>query len=74
MSFWRFSQKVSILEYMLLHNSYIKMAIADILVGRKSLYDLHSPKWKSQAMQKRAWPFGQVPHQISIVSWSKPVL
>ena len=38
-SFWRFSQKLSILEYMLLHNSYINVAIAHILVCLKRLYD-----------------------------------
>ena len=39
-SFLRFSRKVTILDYMLLHNSYINVAIAVILLGRKSLYDL----------------------------------
>ena len=38
--FSRFSRKVSILEYMLLHKSNINVAIAVILLGRKSLYDL----------------------------------
>ena len=40
-SFSPFSRKVSNLGYMLLHNSYINVAIAVILMGRKSLYDLH---------------------------------
>ena len=43
-SFWRFSQKVSNLEYMLLHNSYINMAIANILRYGKSLYDHQGPR------------------------------
>ena len=51
-SFWRFSQKVSILEYMLLHNSYINVAIAVIFLGRKSLYDLHSSKQEFWVMLK----------------------
>ena len=38
--FWPFSRKPSDLEFMLLHNSYINVAIAVILLGRKSLYDL----------------------------------
>ena len=31
-SFWRFSQKVSILKYMMFHDSYINMAIVHILL------------------------------------------
>ena len=38
-SFWRFCQIISILEYMLLHNFNINVAIAVILLGQKSLYD-----------------------------------
>ena len=38
-SFWRFFQKISILEYMLLHNFNINVAIAVILQGQKSLCD-----------------------------------
>ena len=36
-SFWRFSQIISILEYMLLHNFNINVAIAVILLGQKTL-------------------------------------
>jgi hypothetical protein len=42
-SFWRFSQIISILEYMLLHNININVAIAVILLGQKSLYDHQEP-------------------------------
>ena len=42
--FLRFSQKVSILGYMLLHNLYINVAIAVILLYRKSLYDAQEPR------------------------------
>ena len=38
--FLRFSPKLSILAYMLLHNLYINVAIANILVYSKRLYDL----------------------------------
>ena len=41
--FSRFSRKVSVLAYMLLHSTYINVAIAHILVYRKSLYDLPEP-------------------------------
>ena len=43
-SFSRFSQELSILEYMLLHNSNINMAIANILLGQESLYGPPNPK------------------------------
>ena len=36
-SFWQFFQKMSILEYMLLHNFNINVAIAVILQGQKSV-------------------------------------
>ena len=39
-SFLRISQKVRILDHMLLHKLYINVAIAHILVYSKSLYDL----------------------------------
>ena len=42
--FFRFSQKLSILAYMLLQSSYINVAITNILVYSKSLYDLPEPK------------------------------
>ena len=45
-SFLRFYRKISILGYMLLHNSYINVAIANILLYRKSLYDLPRRKCK----------------------------
>ena len=38
---------------MLLHKSYINMAIAHILVYSKSLYDLPGPKCKNPA--RRVW-------------------
>ena len=38
-SFLRFPQKVSILKYMLLHNSYINMAIPHMFHHQKSLLD-----------------------------------
>ena len=45
--FSRFSQKVSILKYMLLHKSNINVAIAlaVTLMGRKSLYTLQELKY-----------------------------
>ena len=64
-SFLRFSRKVSTLGYMLLHNANINVAIAHILLYRKSLYDLQKPIYKKSSGrvnhkngrgQKRAWP------------------
>ena len=64
-SFLRFSRKVSTLGYMLLHNTNINVAIAHILLYRKSLYDLQKPIYKKSSGrvnhkngrgQKRAWP------------------
>ena len=45
--FSRFSQKVSILKYMLLHNSNLNVAIALAVtfMGRKSLYTLQELKY-----------------------------
>ena len=45
-SFSRFYRKISILGYMLLHKSNINVAIANILLYRKSLYDLPRRKYK----------------------------
>ena len=42
--FLRFSQKVSILRYIMLHNSNINMAIAVILLLSISLYDAQEPR------------------------------
>ena len=39
--------KIGVLGHMLLHKSYINVAIANILVYRKSLYDLPEPKYKN---------------------------
>ena len=44
-SFWQISRKPSDLACMLLHNSYINVIIAHILVYSKSLYDLRGPSW-----------------------------
>ena len=52
-SFSRISQEISILEHMLLHKSYINMAIANILVYSISLYDLRRPKYEK--CNKREW-------------------
>ena len=52
-SFSRISQEISVLEHMLLHESYINMAIANILVYSKSLYDLRRPKYEK--CNKREW-------------------
>ena len=38
------SAKISILEHMLLHKLYMNMAIANIFLCRKSLYDLQERK------------------------------
>ena len=46
--FSQFLPNLSILEYMLLHNSNINVAIAHILVGRNSLYDLQGQSYKNQ--------------------------
>ena len=43
-SFWQFPQKLSILEYMLLHDSYMNMAIVNILHYQSSLYDHQGPR------------------------------
>ena len=59
LGFWRISLFLSTLEHMLLHKSYINVAIANILLCRKSLYDLSSPKYKIRLganCVKRAWP------------------
>ena len=42
--FWQFPQKLSILEYMLLHKSNINMAIVNILHYQSSLYDHQGPR------------------------------
>ena len=42
--FWQFPQKLSLLEYMLLHKSYINMAIVNILHYQSSLYDHQGPR------------------------------
>ena len=56
-SFSRFSRKLTVLDHMLLHNSYINVTIAHILVYRKCLYDLPEPKsYFHEYTQKRAWP------------------
>ena len=46
-SFSQISQKLWALAHMLLHNSYINVAIAVILLYRKSLYDLQEPRYKN---------------------------
>ena len=51
-SFLRISQEISILEHMLLHKSYINMAIANILVYSKSLHDLPRPRYKKCAIRE----------------------
>ena len=45
--FLQFYRKMSILGYMLLHNSNINVAIAHILMCRISLYDPQEPKYKN---------------------------
>ena len=58
-SFWRFSQKVSILRYMLLHNITINMVIANILHHQESLYDYQGPRninYDTLITHKWAWP------------------
>ena len=40
-----FLEKTSCLTHMLLHNLYINMALAHILLYRKSLYDLQVPSY-----------------------------
>ena len=58
-SFSRFSQEISILECMLLHNSYMNMAITHILHYQKSLFEhkglrnINSDSWKTPNL---AWP------------------
>ena len=44
-SFLWFSRKISILAYMLIHKSNINVAIANILLYWKSLYDLQKPRY-----------------------------
>ena len=51
-SFSRISQEISILEHMLLRKSYINMAIANILVYSKSLYDLPRPRHEKCAIRE----------------------
>ena len=46
--FSQFLPNLSILEYMLLHNTNINVAIAHILVCRNSLYDLQGQSYKNQ--------------------------
>ena len=45
-TFSRFSRKVSILEYKLLHKFNINVAIANILLYRKGLYDLQELRYE----------------------------
>ena len=52
-SFSPITPKVCILEHMFLHNTYINVAIAHILLYRKSLYDLPGPKYKK--CEKWVW-------------------
>ena len=57
--FLAITPKLSILGHMLLHKSYINMAIANILLCRKSRYDLPGLKYKNpwaRETLKRAWP------------------
>ena len=57
--FWQFPQKLSILEYMLLHNSYINMAIVNILHYQSSLYDHQGPRnlnFDTLKTHEWAWP------------------
>ena len=51
-SFSRISQEISILEHMLLHKLYVNMAIANILVYSKSLYDLPRPRYEKCAIRE----------------------
>ena len=51
-SFSRISQEVSIFGHMLLHKLYINMAIANILVYPKSLYDLPGPKYEIRILRE----------------------
>ena len=44
--FLRFSQKLSTKDHMLLHRTYINVAIAHILLYGKSLYDLPGPSYE----------------------------
>ena len=37
--------KLGVLSHMLLHKSYINMAIANILLYQKGFYDLHRPRY-----------------------------
>ena len=59
---------------MLLHKSYINMAIANILSLPRSLYDLQKRRKYFRLSRERAWSFGQFPHPGKIVSWAKFVL
>ena len=74
-SFSRFSRKVSILGYKLLHKFNINVDIANILVYQKSLYDLPGPSCKnikkeSGRGQKRAW-FLEMSHcRSSLPEWN----
>ena len=65
-SYLAISPKVSILGHVLLHNLYINVAIAKILLYSKSLYDLPEPKYQKWpkfhgAMPKKSvfWPYLQ---------------
>ena len=69
-SFLRFHRKLRVLGYMLLHNSYINVVIANILLYRMSLYDLQKPKYKNHRgaqKEKWAWPiFGGPPMELGL--------
>ena len=51
------SLKISTFGHMLLHKSYINVAIANILLYRKSLYDLQKRRYDLQHLRLRARNF-----------------
>ena len=66
-SFLTISSNISILGHMLLHKSYINVAITNILLYRKSRYDLPGPKYINSTRReslKRAWPKTPSCHQV----------
>ena len=71
--FQTISPKINTLRYMLLHKSYINMAIANIFLYRKSLYDLPGRKYKIAKNQKGAVKKGVVPRNVTVVKKSTRV-
>ena len=71
-SYLAISPKISILGHVLLHNMYINVAIANILLYSKSLYDLPGLKYQKWPKFHGAMPKNQFFGHISKTKHFKP--